>query len=142
MFKDKSQAAKHPGDVMPKKGVEPIPSQAQIGPLSGYGMYPFYSHPQQPYMVPPPSQQGPPSEHSNGKAQPSANMPPMPPSALQDYNNKLKEPPLDLMTKPSSQPMDGMPPVSMKDNSLSHSGPPPPPVMSQAKYMGNFYPYK
>lgn len=141
MFKDKSQAAKHPGDVLPKKGGEPIPPQAQIGPLAGYGMYPFYSHPQQPYMVPPPSQQVPPNEHSNGKPQPSANIPPMPPSVLPDYN-KMKEPPLDLMTKPAPQPIDGMPPVSMKDNNLSHSGPPPPPVMSQAKFMGNFYPYK
>lgn len=143
MFKDKSQAAKHPGDVMPKKSGETIPSQPQISPLTGYGMYPFYSHPQQPYIVPPPSQPGPPNEHSNGKSQPSINIPTMPPSALQDYN-KLKEPPLDLMTKSASQPIDGMPPVSLKDNNLSHSGPPqpPPPVMSQAKYMGNFYPYK
>lgn len=140
MFKDKLQAVKHPGDVMPKKGGETIPTQAQMGPLSGYGMYPYYAHPQQPYIVPPPSQQVPPNDHSNGKSQPLANIPSLPPSALQDYN-KMKEPPLDLMTKPASQPIDGMPPVSMKDNNMSHSGPPPP-VMSQAKFMGNFYPYK
>lgn len=138
MFKDKSQAPKHPGDIMPKKGGETIPPQAQIGPLTGYGMYPFYPHPQQPFIVPPPSQV-PPSEHSNGKSQPSANVPSSLP--IQDYN-KLKEPPLDLMTKPSAQSNDGMPPVSLKDNNLSHSGPPPPPVMSQAKFMGNYYPYK
>lgn len=128
------QAVKH--DVMPKKVGEAIPPQAQISPLTGYGMFPYYSHPQQPYMVPPPpssAQPGPPNEHSNGKPQP-------PPLQVQDYN-KMKEPPLDLMTKPAAPPIDGMPPVSMSDKNMPHAGPPPP-HMSQAKFMGNFYSYK
>lgn len=59
------------------------------------------------------------------------------PASIQDYN-KVKEPPLDLMTKPSPQPQDNTS-VSIKEN-IQHPGAPP--VMSQAKFLGNYYPYK
>lgn len=137
MFKDKIQVVKHPADILPKKVGEIIPPQSQVTPLASYGMYPFYPHPQAPYLVSqPPSQQ--PNEHPNGKQlmQP-ATPATLPPTSMQDYNNKMKEPPLDLMTKPSTQPNDNVP-VSLKEN-LPHSGPPP---MSQSKFIGNYYPYK
>lgn len=138
MFKDKSQATKHPADVIPKKAGDIIPPQSQMGPLTGYGMFPFYPHHQQPYLVSqqpqtPGTQQIPPADHANGKQPPNTN-----PAAAPDYN-KIKDPPLDLMTKPSAQPMDTSPAVSIKDN-LPHSITPP--TMTQAKFMGNYYPYK
>lgn len=114
---DKTQTSKHPENV---KKINDGPP-AQIGPLSGYNMFPFY--PQQPYL--PPDHQGinkPPSVQST-----------LNPSAVQDYN-KVKEPPLDLMTKPSSNSQDPLA-LSKENSSASPQAPP-------SKFMGNYYPYK
>lgn len=117
LFTDKNQASKHPESV---KKINDGPP-AQIGPLGGYNMFPFY--PQQPYL--PPEHQGinkPPSVQST-----------LNPSAVQEYN-KVKEPPLDLMTKSSSNSQD---PLALpKENSSASPQAPP------SKFMGNYYPYK
>lgn len=134
MYKDKVQV-KHPSEVMPKKGGEAIPPQSQM-PMAGYGMFPFYPSHQQPYLV---SQQQTssvmPGDHPGSKQPPPPSAPTNP---APDYS-KIKDPPLDLMTKPQGQPIDASPTVSMKEN-LPHSVTPP--TMSQAKYMGNYYSYK
>lgn len=110
---DKTQSSKHPESV--KKITDGPP--AQIGPLGGYNMFPFY--PQQPYLPP---------EHQGMNKPPSLN-----PSTVQDYN-KVKEPPLDLMTKPSSNSQDPL--ALSKENSNASPQAPP------SKFMGSYYPYK
>ena len=162
-FSDKTQPAhpKHPEVVKKAADVGP---PTQLGPLGGFGMYPFYSQP--PYLVQPP-----PSEHSNmGKSQsqpPPGSIPPV--GMVQDYN-KIKEPPLDLMTKPSQSQNDTQ--SSSKDNigvlgsqqpslqHLPHQQHPhqqqqqqqhqqqqqqhqhPPPPSPQNKFISPYYPYK
>lgn len=114
---DKNQASKHAESV---KKINDGPP-AQIGPLGGYNMFPFY--PQQPYLPP---------DHQSINKPPSVQST-LNPSAVQEYN-KVKEPPLDLMTKPSSNSQD---PLALpKENSSASPQAPP------SKFMGNYYPYK
>lgn len=111
-FADKSQPSKHSEIV--KKTVDGTPTQ--LGPLGGYGIYPFYTT-QPPYPYPP--------DHTNINKSGSQSLS----SAGQDYN-KVKEPPLDLMTKPPSS-------ESLAPPKESNTGPPAP----QSKFMSNYYPY-
>lgn len=94
---------------------------AQLGPLTGYNMFPFY--PQQAYL--------PPEHQSINK--PSSVQSALNPSAVQDYN-KVKEPPLDLMTKPSNNSQDPL--ALSKENSNASTQAQP------SKFMANYYPYK
>lgn len=122
--------------MIPKKNSEAVPSQAPI-PLGGYGMYPYFPTHQQPYLV---SQQQTSSvlsnDHSNIKQTPPSSASAS--AATSDYN-KIKDPPLDLITKPQCQPIDASSNMSLKEN-LPHSVTPP--SISQSKYMGGYYPYK
>lgn len=133
---DKVQIIKHPSEVIPKKNID-APSQAQIPLGGGYGMFPYYPTHQQPYLV---SQQQTSSvlsnDHSNIKQTTPTSASAS--SATTDYN-KIKDPPLDLITKPQCQPIDASSTISLKEN-LPHSVTPP--SISQSKYMGGYYPYK
>lgn len=149
MLKDKNQVAKLPNEVLPKKPMDVGPPQPQLGPLSAYGMYPFYPHAQPPYLVQSPQTQ--PTDLQSNKSQ----APPQPqvlaPPSMPDYS-KMKEPPLDLMTKPAQQ--SDPPPLNLKDS----LPPGPPPPMTQTGKLSrptgkdavvdnfpvamNYYPYK
>lgn len=106
-----------------KKPSETNPSQ--MGPVGGYGMYPFYA--QSPYMVPPDHQgnKGPVSQ-SQMAAQ----------TAPGDYSNKNKEPPLDLMNKPPSSQLNEPP---SGPGGKEGTGPPP---TQPNKILPHYYSYK
>lgn len=133
MLKDKHIAVKPPADMLPKKPMDVGPPH--LGPLNPYGMYSFYPpHAQAPYLVQSPQSQ--PTDLQNkpqGPPQPQS----LTPTSVADYS-KMKEPPLDLMTKPA--PPNDSQALNLKDG--MPTGPQPPP-MAQSKYMpGGYYPYK
>ncbi|KAL1375101.1 hypothetical protein pipiens_017703 [Culex pipiens pipiens] len=131
----------------------------QMGPLSGYGMYPYY--PGMPHQSPYYSA----ADHP-GKP-PGLGHSPLGPNASMDY--KSKEPPLDLMNKPNplpQQPQPQPPPSQQGPGQSSHpqqqqqqlpppsgDGPgqpgnkdgatpgPPPNHPGASKMMQHFYPY-
>lgn len=106
-----------------KKPSETNPSQ--LGPMSGYGMYPFYTQSQ--YMLPPDHQQnkGPISQSQLATQ-----------SVPGDYSNKNKEPPLDLMNKPPSSHGNES---SIGPGIKEGNGPPP---TQPNKIMPHYYSYK
>lgn len=191
---DKSQPSKHidllskkPGEVgvLAPGGLPGAPPNMPPG-LSSYGMYQFYQ--QQQYMVPPPTDaqqaakgslpagvlgQTPLSLASNSsqqqQQQPGAPPPPhhLPQQTsphMADYSQKNKDPPLDLMTKPSSGQMETAgskdsasqpPPVNLSAMGGPTAGLPPTlaglgaglgpgglPNPTAAKPMSHFYPFK
>ncbi|XP_055540304.1 zinc finger protein 609 isoform X2 [Wyeomyia smithii] len=119
--------------------------QGQMGPLSSYGMYPYYPgmpH-QPPYYAP---------DHS-GKTPHIGHSPLSSSGAAMDYKNK--EPPLDLMNKPNQQQQQIAPPPSQPGQSphtqmlpgevsaqVNKDGPVTPLAHPNAgKMMQHFYPY-
>lgn len=106
---------------MPDVGGPPPP----MGSLSGYGMYPIYPN------IPP---YGYPPDHPNAsKMMPGS---PMPPSS--SSRNDIKEPPLDLMNKPTQPGDSNAPPQSSSKEPIPQGIPPP----NQGKGLPpQFYPY-
>ncbi|EAT40951.1 AAEL007376-PA [Aedes aegypti] len=142
---DATDLDKSKGPPLPdatKKPNEGVPGQ--LGPLSGYGMYPYY--PAMPHQSPYYS-----SDHT-GKP-PGLGHSPLGPNTAVDY--KSKEPPLDLMNKPNPHqqqppppPQPGQPPHPQQippgdsgpqQNKDCPSGPPA--HGGTGKLMQHFYPY-
>lgn len=112
-----------------KKPADVLPQQSQMTSMGGYNMYPFYPHPQPPYMMqqPPQGQQiGSPNNSSSPKS-------PTPQTdaqtTAQDFS-KNKNAMMDLMTK-APQP-------NIKESNKS----PTPPLITPSKFMPNYYQYK
>ncbi|XP_065076916.1 uncharacterized protein sbb isoform X3 [Ochlerotatus camptorhynchus] len=142
---DASDLDKSKGPSLPD--VQKKPNEAgQLGPLSGYGMYPYY-----PAM---PHQSSYYSSDHPGKP-PGLGHSPLGPNAAVDY--KSKEPPLDLMNKPNQHqhqqqqhpppPQPGQPPhlqlppgeANAQPNKDCPTGPPA--HAGAGKMMQHFYPY-
>lgn len=142
---DATDLDKSKGPPLPEVAKKPNEGvQGQLGPLSGYGMYPYYPamRHQSPYYS---------SDHP-GKP-PGLGHSPLGPNTAVDY--KSKEPPLDLMNKPNPHqqqppppPQPGQPPhqqqmppgdTGPQQNKDCPSGPPA--HGGTGKLMQHFYPY-
>lgn len=135
-MKDKNVAVKPPTDMLPKKPIEVGPPH--LGPLGPYGMYSFYPpHAQAPYLVQQPPPQTQPTDLQNKPQVPPQPQPLATPTSITDYS-KMKEPPLDLITKSSGDAINATAQaLNLKDGI---PGGPPPPPLAQSKFMGGYYP--
>lgn len=133
---DDSTPVADPSDLETKRTNENAPEH--IGPISGYGMYPYYpgiQH-QPPYYS---------TEHTGNSGLGHS---PVGPNAIVDYKNK--EPPLDLMNKSNliqQQPPSSLPPGQQQHTQQLQSGDcvtiPNKDILSvpSGKIMQHFYPY-